>query len=81
MDYKEIFQRIQAATLNWAAKLETSKLHQKIVMCESEEEKLHIFWHGDDRIDGFITLCNKYHTFNADIINIFNTLQALSNKK
>ena len=75
MDYKALFTRIQAATKDWGAKLETSKLHQRVVMCTNEDEKRHIFWHGDGQIGGFIYLCNTYHAFNKEMIEIFNNLR------
>ena len=75
MDYPTIFRAILAATPQWTAKAETSRLYQKIVMslpCEHEQ----IFWYGRDNVLGFIDICNCYHKDNIEIRNIYNQLKS-----
>lgn len=73
MNYSTIFKAIIDATPQWAAKAETSRLHQKIansLPCERE----HIFWYGKHNVTGFIDICNAYHADNLQIRNIYNEL-------
>ena len=75
MDYPTIFRAIIAATPQWGAKAETSRLYQKIV-CSLACEREHIFWYGKHNVTGFIDICNAYHTQNTQIKHIYQQLKS-----
>lgn len=75
MDYPELFRAIINATPQWAAKAETSRLHQ-LIACSLPCEREHIFWYGKHNVTGFIDICNSYHQNNMEIRKIYNQLKS-----
>ena len=75
MDYPNLFREIIAATPQWSAKAETSRLYQKIA-CSLPCEQEHIFWFGKHNVLGFIDICNGHHRDNKKKKKIYNQLKS-----